>query len=131
MIPANRAGDALSGRQLGILAVGALAAGFLNGLLGAGGGVVLYFTLSAAGGARGSKENLVLSSTAVAFYCLVSLYFYRGNAALDAEDILRVGVPAALGGLAGAALLRRIPQQVMQQLFAVVVMLGGVLMLLK
>ena len=95
MIPANRADGALSERQLGILAAGALA------------------------------------STAVAFYCLVSLYFYRGNAALDAEDILRVGVPAALGGLAGAALLRRIPQQVMQQLFAVVVMLGGVLMLLK
>ena len=68
-------GDALTVRQLGILAAGALAAGFLNGLLGAGGGVVLYFTLGAIGGARGSKENLVLSSTAVAFYCLVSLYF--------------------------------------------------------
>ena len=131
MIPANRAGDALSGRQLGILAAGALAAGFLNGLLGAGGGVVLYFTLSAAGGARGSKENLVLSSTAVAFYCLVSLYFYRGNAALDAEDILRVGVPAALGGLAGAALLRRIPQSALRKRFAAVVILGGVMMLFK
>ena len=110
-------GDALTVRQLGILAAGALAAGFLNGLLGAGGGVVLYFTLGAIGGARGSKENLVLSSTAIAFYCLVSLYFYRGN--------------AALGGFAGAYLLRRIPQSAMRKLFAAVVILGGVLMLFK
>ena len=41
-----------------LLALGALAAGFLNGLLGAGGGVILYFILGAAGGSRGSKENL-------------------------------------------------------------------------
>ena len=124
-------GEKLTGRQLCILSLGALGAGFLNGLLGAGGGIVLYFTLGAAGGTRGSKENLVLSSTAVAFYCLVSLYFYRANAALDAEDILRVGVPAALGGMAGALLLRRIPQHAAQKLFSAVVFLGGMLMLLK
>ena len=124
-------GDALTVRQLGILAAGALAAGFLNGLLGAGGGVVLYFTLGAIGGARGSKENLVLSSTAVAFYCLVSLHFYRASAALDTEDILSVGVPAALGGIIGAYLLRHIPQSAMRKLFSVVVFLGGILMLLK
>ena len=128
---AEKSDERLTGRQLCILALGALLAGFLNGLLGAGGGVVLYFALGAAGGARGSKENLVLSSTAVAFYCLVSLYFYRANAALDAEDILRVGVPAALGGMAGARLLRRIPQAAAQKLFSAVVFLGGVLMLFK
>ena len=61
----------------------------------------------------------------------MSLYFYRGNAALDTEDILRVGVPAALGGFAGAYLLRRIPQSAMRKLFAAVVILGGVLMLFK
>lgn len=123
--------DRLTPGEVGILALGALFAGFLNGLLGAGGGVVLYFTLCAVGGARGSKENLVLSSTAVAFYCLVSLHFYRASAALDTEDILRVGVPAALGGIIGAYLLRHIPQSAMRKLFSVVVFLGGILMLLK
>lgn len=114
-----------------LLALGALAAGFLNGLLGAGGGVILYFILGAAGGSRGSKENLVLSSTAVMFFCFVSLFFYKGNAALGVEAILRVGVPAALGGLCGAYLLRRLPAAAVQKLFSAVVILGGVLMLFR
>ncbi len=111
------------------LALGSLAAGFLNGLLGAGGGVILYFVFGAAGGARGSKENLVLSSTAVMFFCFVSLFFYKGNAALSVESILRVGVPAAFGGLCGAYLLRRLPADAVRKLFSAVVILGGILML--
>ncbi len=61
------------------LAAGALGAGFLNGLLGAGAGIVLYFVLAAAG-SRDAKENLVLSSTSVMFFCVISLFFYRDNA---------------------------------------------------
>lgn len=113
------------------LALGALAAGFLNGLLGAGGGIILYFVLGAAGGSRGSKENLVLSSTAVMFFCFVSLFFYKGNAAFGANEIMRVGIPAALGGLCGAYLLRRLPTSAVKRLFSAVVMLGGILMLLR
>ena len=58
-------GDALTVRQLGILAAGALAAGFLNGLLGAGGGVVLYFTLGAIGGALLNGDRVLLPRVAV------------------------------------------------------------------
>ena len=118
------------GRQLA-LALGSLGAGFLNGLLGAGGGVILYFLLGAAGKARGSKENLVLSSTAVMFFCFISLFFYKGNAALGVEAILRIGVPAALGGLCGAYLLRRLSTAAVRRLFSAVVVLGGVLMLCR
>ena len=66
------------------LAAGALGAGFLNGLLGAGAGIVLYFVLAAAG-SRDAKENLVLSSTSVMFFCVISLFFYRDNAELTVE----------------------------------------------
>lgn len=127
----NSGRESRAARERSILTAGALGAGFINGLLGAGGGVALYFTLRGLTDARDAKEDLILSSTAVAFYCLVSLYFYGGNAAFDAEDILRIGVPAACGGLTGAYLLRRVPQYAAQKLFAVVLILGGLLMLTR
>lgn len=113
-----------------LLAAGALGAGFLSGLLGAGGGIILYFVLGALYG-RGAKENLVLSSTAVMFFCLVSLFFYKGNAALGTESILRVGIPAVLGGLTGALLLAKISQNAVKKLFSAVVILSGILMLMR
>lgn len=112
------------------LAMGAIGAGFLNGLLGAGGGIILYFVLGALYG-RGAKENLVLSSTAVMFFCLVSLFFYRGNASLTVENILRVGIPAAAGGLVGAFLLKTIPAHAVKKLFSAVIIISGILMLLR
>ncbi|MBE6679253.1 MAG: hypothetical protein E7598_01875 [Ruminococcaceae bacterium] len=112
------------------LALGAAAAGFLSGLLGAGGGIVLYFILGALYG-RGAKENLILSSTAVMFFCVVSLFFYKGNAALDTGNILRVGLPAALGGITGAFLMTKISSDKLKKLFATVVIISGVLMLLR
>lgn len=117
-------------REWILLALGAIGAGFLNGLLGAGGGIILYFVLGALYG-RGAKENLVLSSTAVMFFCLVSLFFYKGNAALTVRDILGVGIPAAAGGLIGALLLTKIPAHAMKKIFSAVIILGGILMLVR
>lgn len=126
----NTRRGSLTPRERSILTAGALVAGFINGLLGAGGGVALYFTLRGLTDARDTKEDLILSSTAVAFYCLVSLYFYRANT-VGAENILRIGIPAACGGFGGAYLLRRVPQYAAQKLFAVVLILGGLLMLTR
>lgn len=111
-----------------ILTLGALGAGFLNGLLGAGGGVILYFTLGALYGSD-AKENLMLSSTSVMFFCLVSLFFYSGGSSLTVENILSVSIPAALGGLGGALLLRKLPGSAVKKIFSAVLVLGGILML--
>lgn len=121
---------ASSKHEILLLGAGAVGAGFLNGLLGAGGGIILYFTLGALYG-RGAKENLAVSSMAVMFFCLVSLFFYKGNNALTVEGIMRVCIPAVLGGIAGALLLERIPAAAVKKLFATVIIISGILMLVR
>ena len=113
-----------------LLSLGALGAGFLSGLLGAGGGIILYFVLGALYG-RGAKESLVTSSVSVMFFCVISLFFYKGNSALDMQSILRIAIPSALGGITGALLLSKVPTKTVKKLFSIVVILSGVIMLLR
>ena len=113
-----------------LLSIGALGAGFLSGLLGAGGGIVLYFFLGALYG-KGTKQNLVLSSSAVMFFCVVSLFFYKGSSAIDFESLARLAIPAFAGGTIGAWLLKRISATTAKRLFSVIVTLSGIIMLLR
>lgn len=112
------------------LAVGAVAAGFLNALVGAGGGIVLYFLFGALYG-KGAKDNLILSSAAVLFFCAVSLFFYPAEAMPDVQTVLFVGIPAALGGLCGAWLLRLFSPDAARKLFAALILISGILMLIR
>ena len=113
-----------------LLAVGDVGAGFLSGLLGAGGGIILYFVLGALYG-RGAKQNLVLSSVAVMFFCVISLFFYKGNSALDLSALLKIAIPAVCGGTLGALFLAKISAATVKKMFSVIVILSGILMLLR
>ena len=112
------------------LSAAALGGGFLNGLLGAGGGVVLYFVLGALYG-KNAKENLVVTSVCVMFFSLVSLLFYKDNNTLDLRGITTVCLPAALGGVCGALLLKKLPQAVIKKIFSAVLIISGILMFTK
>ena len=113
-----------------LLGVGAIGAGFLGGLVGAGGGIVLFFVLGALYG-KSTKENLILASASVLVFCVISLFFYQGNSTLSIGRLLAVGIPAAAGGITGALLLRRVPQAALKKLFAAVILISGVIMLGK
>ena len=117
-------------RDIFFLAVAAVGAGFLNGLLGAGGGVLLYFALGVLCG-NDTKENLITTSVSVMFFSIVSLLFYSGNNTLDISKITTVCLPAAAGGICGALLLKRLPQTVVKRIFSLVLVIGGILMLTK
>ena len=116
--------------QILFLSAAAVGAGFLSGLLGAGGGIILYFVLCALY-KNSAKENMILTSTATMFFSIVSLFFYKGNANADTYRTVLVCICAAIGGIAGASLMQIIPARHLKKLFAVIVIISGILMILR
>ena len=102
------------------------AAGFLNGALGALGGVVLVFALS-----KKIKEAGELFATSVAVMApvtaLAALKYYSAG---DAPPYPMLLIPAAIGGAAGALLSGKIKGDALTYVFAAVTAAAGVNMLL-
>lgn len=117
--------------RLVLIAVSGAAAGFISGLLGAGGGIVLIFALNMVLGEKGecSRDNFATSLAAVTVYSLVSAAMYKGNGQLPVKEAAVYIIPAAVGGIAGAYLLDKINTERLKQIFAAVVIYAGISML--
>ncbi len=119
-----------------------LFAGFLNGLLGAAGGVLLVILLPLMPPLPAGKKKLPLPPPTgknvfvtglfvMLPVTLVSavLYFLRGMTP-SLSLAAWIALPAAAGGLIGALLLRKIPRRALRKIFAVLVLLAGIRMVL-
>ena len=106
-------------------------AGFINGLLGAGGGIVLV---------RGARRILPeekyqtrdVFASALAVMLPVSaistaLYSLRGNAI--PIDLPHIALPALLGGALGALLLAKINPKLLKLIFSALTVWSGIMML--
>ena len=93
-----------TGVRLILLLSAGLAAGFLNGILGAGG--VLPVTL-------------------------LSAILYAADGRMDFPSVTPLVLPAVLGGTAGALLLGRINTKLLKKLFALLVIWSGISMLTR
>lgn len=108
-------------------------AGFLNGLLGAGGGILIVFALSRLfGGESEEQRNLYANALCVmlpisAFSCL--RYALTGNLQITGFGVY--ALPAIVGGILGAFLLGRMSSVPLKRIFSVVVIYSGILMILR
>ena len=109
---------------LRILVCGA-AAGFLNGALGAMGGVVLVFSLS-----KLIPDKRKLFATALAVMTPVTAVTALGAFSSASELPYRsLLIPAALGGAAGAMLSGKLRGNVLSYIFAAVTAFAGINMI--
>ena len=100
----------------------ALSAGLLNGLLGTGGGIPLWF---AAIGKEDKKAAFATSSTGVLLLSFFSLFLYAKEAPpLRGEGSLFLWL-ALLGGALGAFLLSRVPLGLVRTVFAFLLIGSG------
>ncbi len=107
-------------------------AGFLGGLLGAGGGVILIFVLSAALGQEADRRDVYATALAVTLpVTLFSFWRYAAAGRLIVDGFARFLLPAVLGGAVGGWLLDRIDPGVTRRIFAGIVIVSGLFMLVR
>ena len=117
-----------------LLLLGGLAAGFLNGLLGAGGGIVILWALSMLNPIHSAED--IRNNFAAAIACILpmtalSALLYTDNANLDWTSLSGMILPAALGGISGALLLGKINTNLLKKIFALLVIFAGIRMCMR
>lgn len=109
-----------------IAAIGAVAAGVVNGFLGTGGGIILVFVLSLIATENDSVRDRFATVIAVIIpLSLVSAIAY-GKTVVDFEAASKFILPGMLGGILGAYLLDKISVSWLKKLFALMVIWAGI-----
>lgn len=111
-----------------------LLAGATNGILGAGGGIIVTYFLSHSLTDEQRKENGVFANAVATMLPLsvlsFGIYFAKGYINLDAAFFSLV--PSALiGGILGAYLLTKLHLKAVKIIFSIIVMVSGVMMINK
>lgn len=108
----------------GAAVAGALA-GAVNGLFGAGGGMVFLPALSRLTRAR--EEELFPASVATILpLCLISLTVYGLKTPLPWQEALPYLLGSALGGVGAELWGRRIPTAVLHRILGLLILWGGI-----
>jgi len=124
-----------------ILSSASVIAGVLNGFIGTGGGIILYFTLkflnknsdaddSGADNSGKMKDILAMIVASVIPMSVISavIYMIQGRIIYGA---LAVYLPAALtGGIIGAFLLDKLKFKLIKKIFAAMIIYAGIKMIL-
>ncbi len=139
--------QAPSGRQAWLFCLLAgLGAGLLNGLLGAAGGILLVAVLPrlvpppslcpdrAPGlflGADHGRRDILATALAVMLpvSAVSSVFYWMGGIRPDWGILTAIALPCVVGGIVGARLLGRLPEDALRRIFAALVVVSGLRML--
>ena len=106
-------------------------AGFINGLLGSGGGVVLLLGMTWLRAGEEDKDRFAGTALVMLILSSMSAAVYFGTGRVTASQAAGYLPSAALGGAIGAYCLDRIPTAWLNRLFALLVLVAGGMMLLR
>lgn len=113
------------GWQIFFLIIGGLAVGFINGFLGAGGGIIVVPLI------RYILKLDVKESHATAIFvilplCVVSGIIYLIRGVFDFSVVLPVFIGSLVGAVAGSLLLSKLKNNVIVYIFSIVMIIAGV-----
>ncbi len=113
-------------RLLVLLAAG-LGAGFVNGFLGSGGGILLVFALGLAGIAP--RERFAATIAVTLPLSALSAFLYGRH--VDLSAALGYLLPALIGGCLGALFLDKISTALLKRIFGGLVLIAGIGLILR
>lgn len=116
------------------LAAAGIAAGFINGLLGAGGGIVTVYALSALSKKRSEfspRDNFAMTVASVLPVSAVSAVSYITSLKADVTSAPKYLIPAVAGGIIGAFVTDKLNTDLLKTVFAVLTIAAGANMILK
>ena len=108
--------------------------GFVNGLLGAGGGIIVTYFLARSLNDENKKDggvfaNAVATMLPISVFSFV-VYLVRGYFSFD-RGFLYLLLPGVLGGVLGAFLLSKVNSRVLKIAFSLLVAVSGISMIFK
>lgn len=124
----------ISFKNYSIIGASSLAGGFLNGLLGAAGGIIIGLVAAKLfSGKNGflSDRRDIYANVQIAMICvsLVSLTIFQSRASLAATSVSWLIIPAISGGIIGSIILRKINSSAVGRIFAILVIWSGIKMI--
>ncbi len=111
-----------------MLVITGLVSGFVNGLFGAGGGVISVLALTYFLKTEKKKAHATTVIVILAF-SVVSIFTYGIKENIDVSLSIASGLSGALGGLLGAYLLKKIPVKYVSKIFGALMLLSSFRML--
>lgn len=109
-------------------AVSGAAAGIINGLLGAGGGMVLVPMLIGWCGLE-DKRAFATAISIILPLCIVSIIVYGCHAALPLKEALPYLIGGAVGGGIGGLVFRKMSARFLHKLLGALILWGGIRLL--
>ncbi len=113
--------------------IGALA-GAVNGLLGAGGGIIITYFLAHVLNDKQKEKNGVFANAVATMLPIsivsLTLYLFKGYIAFD-NKLFSLLPSAIIGGILGALLLTKLKLKAVKLIFAALVIISGFCMLFK
>jgi uncharacterized membrane protein YfcA len=121
-----------------LLALGG-GAGFINGLLGTGGGILLVLVLqtyvrrhtSATAAAQAQRDVFATALSVMVPISVLSTVLYARGGSLDLGGFAPMILPTVLGGVLGAFLLDKLRLDWLKRLFSLLLLVSGVLMVVR
>jgi uncharacterized membrane protein YfcA len=112
------------------LAAIGVVAGFFSALFGVGGGIVIVPLLVLVAGFA-EHPATATSLAAIGLTALAGTIVYAALGRVHVAEAALVGLPAAVGALAGTSLQQRIPRRGLSMLFAALLVVIAVLLFLE
>ena len=100
-------------------------AGFINGLLGTGGGIILIFALKYLYKDKELKDVFATTLTVTLALSAVSVIVYFRKNNLPIYESPRFLLPALVGGFLGAYLLEKINVMWLKKIFGILIIVAG------